>query len=54
MKSEYQTLPTGMPLLEGQQRKFNIQVAMKTLLGRDCEVEKIIKFLKEIEIFEQI
>ena len=34
--------------------KYNIKSDMKILLGKDCEVEKIMKFLKEIEIFEEI
>ena len=53
----HQTLPHGVPPMEGHQKKIQYPRSrsdIKTLLGRDCEVEKIIKFLKEIEIFEQI
>ena len=32
----------------------NIQGNIKTLLGKDCEMEKIMKFPNEIEIFEEI
>ena len=43
-----------MPPMEGQQKKYNMQSDIEILLGKDCEVEKIIKFLKELEIFEKI
>ena len=42
------------PLKEGQRDsriRYNIQSDIKTPLGKDCEVEKIIKFFKEIKIF---
>ena len=32
----------------------NIQSDIRTLLGRDCEVEKIIRFLKDVKVFEEI
>ena len=35
-------------------KKYNILSDLKTLLGRDCEVEKIMRFLKDIEMFQQI
>ena len=40
--------------MEGQQKKYNIQSAIKALVKKDCEVEKKIKFLKEMEVFEEI
>ena len=40
--------------MEGQYKNDNIQGNIKTLFTKDCEVVKIIKFLKEIEIFEKI
>ena len=40
--------------MEEQQKKYNIQGNVKMLLGRDCEVEKVRRFLKDIEIFEEI
>ena len=40
-----------MPTREGQQEKYNIHEHIKTLLEKDWEVEKIMKFLKEIDIF---
>ena len=40
--------------MEGQQKKYNIQGDIKAFLGKDWEVEKVIKFLMDIEIFEVI
>ena len=45
-----QTLPNGGT----SEKKYNIQSEIKILLGRDCEVKKILKFLKETEMFEEI
>ena len=42
------------PQWRKSRKKNGIQYIIKTLLGKDCEVEKIMKFLKEIEIFEEI
>ena len=54
--TDNQILPRGVTPMEEQQKKFNIQSDIKTLtlLGKHCEMEKIMKFLKEIEIFEEI
>ena len=38
--------------MEGHQKKIQYPERYKMLPGRDCEVEKIMKFLKEIEIYE--
>ena len=35
-------------------KKIDIQGNRKPLLGKDCELEKIMRFTKEIEIFEEI
>ena len=35
-------------------KKYNIQGDVRTLLGKDCEVEKMMRFLREIGIFEEI
>ena len=43
-----QTLPPGMPSMEEEQK----QGTTKTLLGRE-KVEKVIRFLKGLEIFEK-
>ena len=40
--------------MEGQQKEHNIQGDISALLGKDCEVEKIMRFLKEIGMFEKI
>ena len=34
--------------IEGQQKHIGIKCNIKTLLGRDYEVEKAMRFLKEI------
>ena len=39
-----------MPLLKGQQ-KNNLLSDIKKLLGKDFEMEKVMKFPKDIEIF---
>ena len=39
--------------MEGEQKK-NIQGNIKTLLGRDCKLEKVMMFFKDVEIFEEI
>ena len=44
------TLPRGVPPIQGQKYQSDIE----TLLGKDYKVEKIMTFLKEIEIFEEI
>ena len=40
-ETDNQTLPRGVPPIEGQQEKYNI----KTL---GCEVKNVMKFLKKI------
>ena len=35
-------------------KKHNIQGDIETLLGKDCELEKIMRFLKGIGVFEEI
>ena len=41
------TLHTRLPPMEGQQKKIQ-------LLGKDCEVEKMMRFLREIEMLEKL
>ena len=48
------TLHTRLPPIEEQQKKYNIQGDIRTLLGKDCEVEKIMRFIKGIRMFEEI
>ena len=38
----------------GTAEKNNIQSDIRTLLGKDCEMEKIMRFLREMGIFEEI
>ena len=49
-----QTLPRGVSPMDEQQKKYNIGSDIKTLLGKDCKVEKIIKFLRDVDIYEEI
>ena len=49
-----QTLLSGVPPMEGHHKKYNIKSDMKVLQGQDCEVEKIMMFLKEIGVFKEI
>ena len=48
------TLSQGMPPMRGKQKKYNIRSDIKALLVKDCEVEKIIMFLKDLYLFEEI
>ena len=51
------TLPTRLPPMDqwrDSRKKYNIQGDIKTLLGESCEVEKMMRFLKETEMFEEI
>ena len=47
------TLPTRLPQWWDSRKKYNIQVDIRTLLGKDCEMEIMRRSLKEIEIFEE-
>ena len=51
--SNNKTLLTRLPPIEEQQ-KHNILGDIGTLLRKDCEVEKMMRFLREIGIFEEI
>ena len=55
LKSEpnNKTLLTRLLPIEGQQ-KHNIQGDLRTLLGKDCEVEKMMRFLRDIGMFKEI
>ena len=35
-------------------KKHNIQSNIEALLGKNCEVEKIMRFFKKTEMFEEI
>ena len=40
--------------MENSRKKYNIQGDIRTLLGMDCEVEMMMRFLRERGIFEKI
>ena len=44
----------AVPAIEGQQKKVNIPNNIKELLGKNCEVGKLMKFPKDIRFFEDI
>ena len=46
------TLPTRLPSIEEQQKEIQYPGYIRTLLGKDCEIEKIMRFLGEIGIIE--
>ena len=52
-KTDNQILPPGVPPME-KEKKNNIQDDMKILLERGGEVEKMMRFPNEIEIFKKI
>ena len=45
--------PIRMPQWRDSRKKQNIQGDMGTLLEKNCEVEKMMRFLREIAIFEE-
>ena len=47
-------LPTKLPQWRDSRKKYNIQGKIGALLGKNCEMEKIMEFLKETEMFEEI
>ena len=40
--------------MEGLQKTYNTQSDIRTLLRRDCEAEKIMRYLKDRGVFEEI
>ena len=48
-----QTLSYGMPSMKGYQKKYNIMSKKRTLLARDCEVEKLMRYFKNIEYIKK-
>ena len=53
-ETDNKTLHTRQPRWRNSRKKHNIQGDIRRLLGKDYEVEKAIRFLKGIEIFEEI
>ena len=48
------TFLTRLPQWRDSRKKHNIQGDIRTLLGKECEVEKMMRFLRERELFEEI
>ena len=48
------TLPTILPQSRDSRKKHNIQGDKRTQPGKDCEVEKIMRFLKGLGMFNEI
>ena len=48
------TLPTRLLPMRDSKKKYNIQGDIRALLGKNYEVEKMMRFLKETEMFEEI
>ena len=42
------------PQWRDSRKKYNMQSDIKTLMGKDCEVKSIMRFLKRIGMFEEI
>ena len=53
-ENDNKTLPTKLPQWTNSRKKYIIQGDIGTLLGKECEVEKIMRFLKGIGIFKEI
>ena len=53
-EANIKTLPTRLPQWRNRRKKHNIQGDIRTLLEKDCEMEKMIRFLREIGMFEEI
>ena len=47
------TLPTRLTPMKGQQKEIQYSGEIRTLPGKDCEVENMIQFLREIDIFKE-
>ena len=47
-------LPTRLPQWKDSRRKYNIQGDLRALLGKSREMEKMMKFFKETEMFKDI
>ena len=43
-----------MPQMEGQHEKTQYSSDNKIILGNSCELEKIMNFLMEVNIYEEI
>ena len=43
-----------MILMRDSRKKYIIQCGIRMLLGKECEVDKMMRFLIEMELFEEI
>ena len=48
------TLPTRLPQWRDSRKKYNIQGYIEAPLGKNFELEKMMRFLKETEMFEEM
>ena len=53
-ETDNKTLPTRLPQWRDSRKKDNIQDGIRMLLGKDCEVDKIMRLLRDIRMFEEI
>ena len=51
-ENDSETLSAGMPPME--RRKHDVEGDIEKVLGKDCEVGKVMRFLKEIKMYEKI
>ena len=47
------TLPTKLPQWRDSRKKYNILGDIRTLQGKNCVSEKMLRLLKETEMFEE-
>ena len=46
--------PNNKNCLQDCRKKHNIMGDIKTLLGKECEVKEMMRFFREIGLFEEI
>ena len=54
LEPDNKALLTRLSPIEGQQKETLFQGDMRTLLGNECEVENMIRFLRELGLLEKI
>ena len=54
LETNNKALATRLPPIEGQQKEIQYPAWHKSTTGKGCEVEKMMRFLKETQIFEEI
>ena len=53
-ETDNKILPIRLPQWRDNRKKYNIQSDIRTLLGKVFEAEKMMRFLREIGMFEEI